>query len=201
MAILNYLNKREFKFRKFCYLIVVGALCISLSILLNTYADQVKSSEHRIKAAFLYNFAKFVQWPAGSFGGPEDPIILCILGVNPFGEALKTIENKVVRGRPLLIRKIRETGKTGTEKIKDCHILFISISENENVTEILSAIRGRPIMTVSDMERFARRGGVIALFRIKNNIRFEINMEVAKQNNLKISSRLLKLARIFGNDD
>jgi len=146
MAILNYLNKREFKFRKFCYLIVVGALCISLSILLNTYADQVKSSEHRIKAAFLYNFAKFVQWPAGSFGGPEDPIILCILGVNPFGEALKTIENKVVRGRPLLIRKIRETGKTGTEKIKDCHILFISISENENVTEILSAIRGRPIL-------------------------------------------------------
>jgi len=187
--------------RKFCLLLVVFALCFSLSMILNASADQGTSSEHRVKAAFLYNFAKFVRWPAESFGSPEDPIILCILGVNPFGEALKTIKNKVVRGRPLLIRKIRETGKTGAEKIKDCHILFISISETKNIPGILSAIRGRPIMTVSDMERFARHGGVIALFRMKNNIRFEINLEAARQNNLKISSRLLKLARIFRSGD
>ncbi|QTA87601.1 YfiR family protein [Desulfonema magnum] len=167
-------------------------LWLMIFIPLNTASQTVKSSEYVVKATFLYNFAKFVEWPAHAFERPDTPVILCILGKDIFGDALKTIENKVIRGRTLLIRHCQDTNEA-----KGCHILFISPSGDKNLQEILSDIKDTPCLTVSDTEAFAQRGGIIRFFTMGNKIRFEINPEAAKRSHLKISSRLLKLARIF----
>lgn len=148
-------------------------------------------SESYVKAAFLYNFAKFVEWPAGTFENPEAPVVLCILGKDPFGPALRTIENKTVGKRKLFIVKRLEL--SGKENI---HILFVSTSEKKNAASILSALRNRPVLTVSDTQGFAHSGGMICLIKADRKIRFEINVRAAKLSGLKISSRLLKLARI-----
>jgi len=172
-------------------LITTLGTCILFSV--NTEADPVKSLEYAVKSTFLYNFAKFTEWPAETYEDPEAPVILCILGKNPFGKAIRVIENKIIRGRPLLVRECRDV-------IKKCHILFISSSEEKNLPKILSETKGLPCLTVSDMEGFVRFGGMIRFFRMGKKIRFEVNPDAAKRSRLKISSRLLKLALIFRED-
>ncbi len=178
--------------QKFYMWIAVFWFWAAIFMPLNAASQAAKSSEYIVKATFLYNFAKFVEWPADAFEGPDAPVILCILGEDIFGDALKTIENKVIRGRNLLIRQCQDTNET-----KGCHILFISPSEDEKLPKILSDMKGMPSLTVSDTEGFVQSGGIIRFFTMGNKIRFEINPEAAKLSHLKISSRLLKLARIF----
>jgi hypothetical protein len=155
-------------------------------------AESLRSSENAVKATFLYNFTKFVEWPEGAFESPESSIILCILGEDIFGEAVKVIENKTAGGRQLVIRYSQSVAEIG-----GCHVLFISASEKKAFPRILEALRGVPVLTVSDAETFTQHGGIIRFFREDNKIRFEINLTAAKAARLKISSRLLKLARIF----
>lgn len=155
------------------------------------HAEDSAPGEYRVKAAFIYNIAKFVEWPAESFNGPKNPLVLSIMGENPFGSALKSIENKNVRGRKLHIRLNQET-----LEIEKVHILFISPSEENDLQEILSPIKDRPILTVSDMKSFAQRGGMVGLVRVGNKIQLRINPEVLKRSGLTISSQILKLAEI-----
>ncbi len=179
-------------------------LCIKIALLwiwtaffapLNVAAEPVRSSEYLVKATYLYNFARFTEWPSEMFDRPDAPVIICILGKAPFGDAFRIIKDKVVRGRPLLIRQCQDI-----RKIKECHILFITSSEEANLAKILSSIKGLPSLTVSDMEGFVQRGGIVRLFTAGNKIRFEVNPQAAKRSFLKISSKLLKLAKIFEED-
>jgi hypothetical protein len=157
----------------------------------NVSAESLQSKEYFIKAAFLYNFIKFVDWPSESFKNDAAPINLCILGDDPFGEALGTIRNKRVKGRRLLIKHVRRV-----EQIEGAHLLFISTSEKGRVKQILGSLRGAPVLTISEMEGFGQNGGIINFITVDNKIQFEINSEKAQQHKLKISSQLLKLARI-----
>lgn len=150
-----------------------------------------ESREYLLKAAFLYNFAKFVEWPADSFKNESAPIHLVILGPDPFGSALETIREKSVKGRKLVIKRISRI-----ENLEDCHLLFISASEKSQIRAILNTLRGNSILTISDLEKFTHLGGIIGLITLDNKIRFEINLEVAQRNRLKISSELLELAKI-----
>jgi hypothetical protein len=161
-------------------------------MLLTDYGMAQKNvySEYHLKAAFLYNFAKFVQWPSGTFNSADTPIILCIYGLDSFKEALDTIENKLIRNRRLMIKK-----SPHSKEVKQCHILFVSSSESKNVSDLLSLTKNLPILTVSDIKGFSDHGGMIALIKKDNKIRFDVNLDAAEGSNLKINSHLLRLAR------
>lgn len=149
-------------------------------------ADQ----EYLIKAAFLYNFAKFVEWPSPVSGDRTAPLGVCIIGQDRFGDALGTLKNKTVEGRPISVRK-----GVKPDEADRCHIFFISTSEKENLPQILKTIRGAPVLTVGDTEGFARSGVMINLVPIGNRIGFEINLSAVEATPLKISSKLLKLGK------
>lgn len=169
-------------------MITAGVLVMTL---FDLSAETKPSPEYLIKAAFLFNFAKFVEWPADSFKDDFSPINLCILGTDPFGSALDTIKGKTVKGRPL---KIRWTNQVND--IEGCHILFISASEKENLKEILYGLRRSNTLTVSEINGFAQMGGMINFIIVDQKVRFEINLDVAQRSRLKMSAQLLKLARI-----
>ena len=155
-------------------------------------ATEEPAREYRIKAAFIYNFAKFTRWPAGSFADGEAPLDFCIYGKDPFGGALDAIAGKTIRGRKVTVRRIAEI-----EASAGCHLLFISDSEAERLTGILAAVGDRPVLTVADMPDFARAGGIINLKTTEeDSLRFEINTGTARRAGLKLSSKLLNLAEI-----
>jgi hypothetical protein len=145
--------------------------------------------EYRVKAGFIYNFAKFVQWPQGTFASDAAPLVFCILGDDPFGTAIDSIDGKPVGSRKLVIRQIKKVEDRGT-----CQVLYIAPSEKDRLTTILKALSGLSILTISDMEHFAELGGMIGLIRVDNNIRFEVGMGAVRGAKLEISSKLLKLA-------
>jgi hypothetical protein len=149
------------------------------------------SREYEIKVAFLYNFAKFVEWPPESFRNDASPFVLGIVGTDPFGAALENLKDKTVRGRRLIIRKLAHL-----ENFEECHILFISGSEKSNLRNLIASLKGQNILTVSDMERFAFQGGMLGLVNVDEKINFEVNMDTVSRSKLKFSSQLLKLAKI-----
>src|SRR4030042_1854532 len=154
-------------------------------------AESVQYKEYLIKAAFLYNFIKFVDWPSESFKNGAATINLCVLGDDPFGEALDTIRDKIVKGRRLVIKRVRRV-----EQIEGAHLLFISTSEKGRVKQILKSLADTPVLTISEMEGFGQKGGITIFIAVDKNISLKINSEKAQQHKLKISSQLLKLARI-----
>ncbi len=149
------------------------------------------SREYLIKTAILYNFAKFARWPDTAFEGPRAPFKLCVLGANPFGEALATIEGKRVGEHPLKIALILEP-----LAVAGCHMLFVSASEEPRLAQILGAVDGQPMLTVADWPGFAGAGGVINLETVEDRSRFEINVAAAERAGLKLSAKLLRLASV-----
>jgi YfiR/HmsC-like len=150
-------------------------------------------AEYEIKAAFVYNFAKFVQWPAGAFGQPESPLILCLIGEDRFGPALEALDHKIAQGHELRVRR-----QIRLEDARSCHVLLIAESERARVASILRAVSGASVLTVSDVDRFAESGGIIGLYNLDNKVQFSVNLEQARNASLQINSQLLKLAKIVG---
>jgi len=157
-------------------------------------AETTASKEYQVKAAFLFNFLQFVEWPAATFPAADSPLSIGILGDDPFGPALDAIvRDESVHGRRLVIlRSLRP------EDLQACHLLFICKSEQRRVDGILSRLTDRPVFTVSEINGFARQGGIVALYADGRKIRFEINMSAARRADLKLSSQLLELGRIVG---
>jgi hypothetical protein len=165
-----------------CWLIV-GAPAVS-------QAENPAPGEYDVKAAFLYNFAKFVEWPAESFTTDRMPLTICVLGDNPFGKGFDSIRSKTINNRAIAIREIDDVEAAGA-----CHLLFISMSEQPHVDAVLGSLGKRSVLTVSDMNMFTQAGGMISFVTAENKIRFEINNRATKRAGVKISSQLLKLAR------
>ena len=148
------------------------------------------SREYLIKAAFLYNFAKFTDWPTSAFATADVPLTICVLGEDPFGSALEAIDGKEIKGRIVAVRRL--ANEAGADS---CHVIFISASEESRLAGILGSLRDRPVLTVADMPDFARAGGIINLKTNKEDrIRFDINIGRAQQAGLRMSSKLLSLA-------
>ncbi len=151
-------------------------------------ADRASVGEYPVKAAFLYNFAKLVEWPGGS---AAKTIVIGILGSDPFGAVLDfTFEDKVIAGKRFEVRRFQRI-----DQLQVCHVLFISDSEQKNFGRILEAVRGMPVLTVSDARDFVSAGGIIELVLEDSKIRFDINLSEAKRSGLRISAQLLQLAR------
>lgn len=144
-------------------------------------------SEYDVKAAMLYNFAKFVQFPQER-AGESDELQLCILGVDPFGVSMNSVEGKIAQGRRVTVRRLESS-----EELGRCHIVFVSSSERENLGGILALASG---LTVSEIERFAKRGGMVGLVNQRNRVRIQVNLEAAESAGLRISSKLLQVANI-----
>ena len=150
------------------------------------------ANEYQVKAAFLYNFAKFVEWPAQSFKGSDDPIAICTLGQNPFGSMLEdAVKGKTLEGRAFVVRAIPDV-----RQARGCHILFISSSEQKHLQLILESIKAPGILTVGETEGFAKNGGIINFKLEGGMVRFEINVGAAAKEGLQIRSNLLSLAEI-----
>ena len=152
-------------------------------------AAEGPSREYLIKAAILYNFAKFTRWPAESFDGADAPLRLCVFGADPFGAALATIDGKRVGTRNLHTRLIAET-----TDVDSCHLLFVSASERDSFAEILAATNRAAVLTVADSPGFSRAGGIITLSVIEDRARFEVNRAAAEHAGLQLSAKLLRLA-------
>jgi hypothetical protein len=155
-------------------------------------AQAARPSEYQVKAVFLFNFAQFVDWPAEAFADSRAPLVIGVLGEDPFGGFLdQTVSAERLGGRPFEVRRYR-----AVDEVAACHILFINRPAGERLDEVLASLRNRPILTVSDLDGFAKRGGMIRLLTDKGRIRLEVNLEAAQAAHLTISSKLLRVAEV-----
>ncbi len=173
---------------------------IGLFILLGTllqmdwrmYAQPAALTEYQVKALFLLNFTKYIDWPAEAFAETNSPITIGVIGENHFGDDLaKAVEGKCVNGRKIVILPL--------ESDKDfckCHILFISASEKKRVSDIVARIKSRPILTVGETDQFTRQGGIINFTKKEGKVRLEIDLSAAQSAKIQISSRLLSVADV-----
>jgi YfiR/HmsC-like len=165
--------------------VVLGALAIA--------GEQAHAvDEYRVKAAFLFNFAKFVEWPPETFASADEPIGICVLGQNPFGSVLEeTVRGKVVANRTLVIRQI-----SNTQQGSKCHIVFVSASEGKRSLVFLEELKSKRVLTISETDGVNWDGGVIGLSLKDGRVRIEIDLAAAERAGLRISSKLLSLAEI-----
>ena len=147
------------------------------------------TKEYQLKAAFIYNFAKFVEWPARTFPEEESPIVIGVLGTNPFGEELRAVvRDRRINGRPIAVKQFATAAAA-----KGTHLMFVSAGESGRYAKLKDSL-DPAVLTVGESDAFARAGGTI-VFRIKDNkLRFEINMKSAAKGELKVSAQLQKLA-------
>lgn len=153
--------------------------------------------EYKVKAGFLYNFAKLTEWATNAFATADAPVVVCVIGDDPFGKSLDdTLHGKTVGERKIVVQRFKHINEVGT-----CHILFISASERERLASIFVHIADKPILTVSDLENFARIGGMIGLRKTDDGPKFEINLHAVERAGLRLDSRLLRLAGIVTEGD
>jgi YfiR/HmsC-like len=154
-------------------------------------ADSNGTSEYDVKAAFLFHFAQFVEWPAEAFLSAESPLTYCTVGEDVFRGALdESVKGKRIGSRPLRVLHLRER-----EPINGCQVLFIGAGHKGRQMEELASANGRPVLTVGETADFAQEGGIIGFFLEEKKVRFEINMGAAEKARLKISAKLLALAK------
>jgi hypothetical protein len=154
------------------------------------------SKEYQVKAAYLLNFAQYIHWPEESVGGPDAPLSFGVLGDEDFGELLeKTFQDQTVQGRRLVVKRSDQVGG-----LKSCQLIFISRSQKEHLPEVLVELKETAIVSVGEVEKFASRGGIINFYFDKGKVRFEINEAAARRKGIKISSQLLKRAKIVDSD-
>ncbi|HZP58783.1 MAG TPA: YfiR family protein [Opitutaceae bacterium] len=160
-------------------------------------AQNTPAQEYQLKAVFLFNFIQFVDWPAEAFPQAQSPLIIGVLGDNPFNSYLEeTVQGENMNGHPVVVRHYHHADEIGP-----CHILFISQSEDRRLTHVLADLKGRSILTVGDMEAFTQRGGMIRFITQNNKIHLQINVDAAKAAKLTISSKLLAPAQIITSQD
>ena len=182
-----------------CQLVQRLAMVGGLGLLLcaaDPSAAQDKPSEYQVKAAFLLNFARFVEWPEGT---NQDTLRICIVGNDPFGDAFQTILGRAPGSQPVHIMHPAAADVPGV----DCHILFVSDSGSRELARILHQTHHEPMLTVGDADGFARAGGMVGFILRNNKIRFQINSTAATHAGLRLSAKLLRLAEIVddGGDD
>jgi YfiR/HmsC-like len=180
-----------------CDRFILALLTMLIAICLITAQEcqaQESLPEYQVKAAYLFNFLKFVEYPGESFADPLAPIVIGVVGDDPFGSALpQVVIGKTVQGRDLVIHVYRPG-----EDLRDAHILFISASERKRLPTILASLRGSSVLTVSDAAGFLDAGGMIQFLNENDRVRFAINTDATTRAKLKVSSKLLSLARPVG---
>jgi YfiR/HmsC-like len=152
-------------------------------------------SGYQLKAAFLFNFVKFIDWPASSFANSQSPFTICVLGQDPFGSILEdTLQGKMIGDRSLTLRRLRDRAE-----VRLCQMVFVSSSERAHMAEIIAVVQGTGVLLVGETNGFAASGGTIEFTLEDNHVRFTINTDAADRSGLKFSSKLLAVAKIVHN--
>jgi hypothetical protein len=173
-----------------------GVALLVLSSLLSTAVGQ-EIEEYQVKAAYLYNFAKFVEWPAQSFPSSASPIVICILGEDPFAGSLQeAVRGKTASGRTLVVRPAADLPAA-----KACQILFVGFAEWRRSRLTLGSLAGNGVLTVGESPNFSASGGIINFKLDAGRVRFQINVAAARQAPVQISSKLLSLADIVNTQE
>jgi len=168
------------------------AVFSTLAAAIPTWAQANSSVEYQVKAAFLLNFAKFIEWPPNTFQNERSPMTVCVFGYDPFGDALdEIIRGKNIDNHELLARRINEL-----PDLKGCQLVFVSEREEKRLPEILNNLKGVGALVVGEGGNFAERGGGIQFYLENNRMRFAINVDAVQRAHLTVSSKLLALARI-----
>ncbi len=164
--------------------------CAVLGIAASAQANPAKPTEYEVKGAYLYNFGKFVQWPRQARSASSNSFFICVLGQDPFGPAMDaTLADEALDGKNVVVRRISDP-RGGA----DCHVVFVSASEESRLKSILDVLDKQSVLTVSDMPQFLARGGMIQFVLAENRVRFEVNLDAAQRAGLSLSSQLLKVA-------
>ena len=163
-----------------------------LLLAMTAEAQSARAPEYEVKAAFLYNFTKFVEWPPQAFPQPSAPLRLCVLGQNPFGDSLA----KIARGKSISGRPIVSTQLQSPAEVRSCHVLFLNQSDLGTLRQDFDRLRDLPVLTVGESADFLPLGGMIRFVLEQERVRFEINLEAAERHHLKLSSKLLAVARV-----
>lgn len=173
---------------KLTHLII--ALCLWGSFATESFAQ--RATEYEVKAAFLYNFARFVTWPDSTFKEAHTPLVIGVYGKDPFGSTLEqTIRDKTAQNQPIVIQHYQDIEDTLT-----CHILFIGPTEPKELSSLFKHLQTKSILTVGEQNDFCQNGGMVNFILVNRRVRFEINPQAIERSTLSISSRLLKLAQI-----
>ncbi|HVB87619.1 MAG TPA: YfiR family protein [Candidatus Dormibacteraeota bacterium] len=180
-----------------CRRAVVVALVASILSGTRVLAQQNGPSEYQLKAAFLFNFAKFVDWPPGSFAGPKSPFVICILGPDPFGQTIDdTLRGQTMDSRPVTVLRVQDP-----PQLRRCQVAFVGATEAGHLPAIVQALRGANVLLVGETPGFAAAGGAIQFEMRDRHIRFSINPAAAERAGLRVSSKLLSLATIVRDGD
>lgn len=180
------------------WLLLILAIAVGLMLADTTRTTwaQSQAGEYHVKAAFLFHFVQLVEWPTGTLGNDINPVTLCTIGEDPFqGDLETTLAGKTVGTRPLRVRHLKSA-----EDFPGCHVLFVSSHDAARLGPLLQELKDGPVLTVGESDGFVQQGGMIGFCLVDNKVRFEINVEAAERAKLKISSRLLLLAKtVVGN--
>lgn len=171
--------------------IFIILLIISASIIPGAPARSLEGTEYQIKAAMMVNFIQFIDWP-DDLDQSDDLMTIGIFGADNFGPTLDAIEGRIVNGKQLKLRRFKSI-----QELNQCQILFVPESETSRMNEILSSLKGTPVLTIGEAERFTQMGGIIRFYIEENHVRFEINQTAAIQSKLKISAKLMEIAKII----
>jgi hypothetical protein len=191
-------------FRKY-----ILAMFVILGFTATLYAPDKESAhevEYKIKAAFLYNFVKFSEWPADADNKTDLPLRIAILGDNPFGKAFEPVKDEKLKERTVEIKEYQSMNslfkdkndaeiKRIIEELKQAYVVFISSSEEKNIPQIVKLLEGSNVLTISEVPDFLKSGGIINLIKDAEKVRFEVNPEAMAKNNIKMRAQLMRLAR------
>lgn len=174
-----------------CAITLLRVLLVLLLLAAQTAPAQPAVPEYKLKAVFLFRFSEYIEWPANALAD-EKPFVIGIFGSDPFGSFIdETVQGESVRGHPVQVRRFKSL-----DEIVNCNILYVSGSAAARLPEVLAKVKGRPILTVSDIGNFAQKGGMIRFTRNGPRIGFRINLDAAKQSHLIISAKLLQIAEV-----
>jgi hypothetical protein len=168
-------------------------VCIASALLSPAAQANAPSREYQVKAAFIYNFTQFIEWPDKSFSDARSPLVVAVVGADPFGGLLEnTFAGKTIANRTVAIKYFART-----EDIGACHVLFVPPNEAGNLSEGLKRLDGQAVLLIGENDSFTADGGSIRFYTENNKIRFEVNLDATRAAGLKLSSKLLQLAKIF----
>jgi hypothetical protein len=167
-------------------LIIIG------SPMVGAPARSLEGTEYQIKAAMMMNFIQFVQWPDENQSQPPGFITIGVFGADNFNGAIGTLNGRIVSGKQIKLLRLNST-----KELKQCQIVFVPESESYHTDEILAAVNGAPVLTIGESDHFIQMGGIIRFYLEKNHVRFEINKSAAANSKLKISAKLMEIARVI----
>lgn len=172
----------------------MAAALLLAAALLGARPAVAAPTAQQVEAVFLFYFSQFVDWPPGAFADPHAPIVICVLGSDPFDGTLdQAVAGERVNGRPIAVRRTQSVDGAG-----GCHILYISPSEASQLPQILSTVKGHNVLTVSDMDSFAESGGIVRFVLVNEHVQLRINAQAARSAGLVLSSKLLRAAQPAG---